>query len=185
MDKDYEQEANINNLLTLFSRGTDWYQEGLPDSIVTNTKERVFMQRLTPLTRKLMERWYAKQEAKRKALRERKRYTRRVGTVHPKKKEATRRRLLKSRWNDNPFGCVIHGYGAYSIDKALWERDIAPLWEEYNSEELKIKKYKRDACGVEWGTKAKPYTTYGFDVVHARLGVVYNGSSQELYDLSR
>lgn len=108
----------------------------------------------------------------------RKKYTRKKGTVHPKKKQATRRRRLESRWADDPFWCVVYGWGAHSFDRKLWDKHIAPLWKIYNPRDLSVKKYRG------YGTKAKPYTVYTINVVHSTLGVVYNGQDQELYDLS-
>lgn len=117
-------------------------------------------------------------ERKRKALRERKKYTRKRGTVHPKKKEASRRRLMDRRWATNPLGCLLHSYGKKDIDKDLWYEHIAPLWEKYNPRDLEIKKYRG------WGTKQRPLTVFGMDVVHKTEGVVYDGNALELYLLS-
>lgn len=149
------------------------------DELPSLDEERVELAVLSGLQLKLRERELAKLERKRKALRERKPYTRKRGTVHPNKKKATRRRLLAKRWATNPFGCVIRGYGAHSIDRAKWELYITPLWARYDSVLLSVVKY-----GRPFGTKIKPYTIYSLDIMHATEGVVYCGASQELYDLS-
>ena len=117
-------------------------------------------------------------ERKRRALRNRKPYTRKRGTVHPKKKAATRRRLMEKRWAQNPLGCLLHSYGRKDIDKGLWNEHIAPLWEKYDPRDLEIKKYRG------WGTKQRPLTVFGMDVVHRTLGTVYDGNALELFLLS-
>ena len=117
-------------------------------------------------------------ERKRKALRERKPYTRKRGHVHPKKKQASRRRLMERRWERNPLGCLLYSYGKKDIDKELWNEHIAPLWQEYDPRDLSIRKYRG------YGTKDRPLTVFSLDVVHKTEGIVYNGSSLELYLLS-
>ena len=134
--------------------------------------------KLSDETRRMEEARLAKMERKRRGLRCRKPYTRKPGTVHPKKKEATRRRQLRVDWANKPFSCVIMGYGAHAVDRQLWDKYIQPLWSKYDPQDLKVKKH-RDA-----GTKLKPYTVYTMDVVHSKLGVVYSGNSQLLFDLS-
>ena len=135
--------------------------------------------KLSRITRSILERRLKEKAKKIRSLRERKKYTRQRGHVHPKKKQATEKRRLDRKWADKPFSCFIHGWGAHQVDKALWDKYIAPLWDYYLPADLTIKRYKKP-----WGSKEKPYTIYGFDVVHSTLGVVYSGSSQELYDLS-
>jgi len=93
-------------------------------------------------------------------------------------KQATKRRKYKKLWATNPYSCVIRGYGAYELSKADWDKVIAPLWEQYDPENLKVKRYKG------YGFRDKPLTIYSIDIVHATRGVVYSGSSQQIYDLS-
>jgi hypothetical protein len=140
--------------------------------------------RLSDETRRMEEERLAALYRKKRALRSRKPYTRKRGRVHPKKKAATRRRRLEKNWRDNPFGCMINGYGAHSLDRALWDRHIAPLWQQYRPEDLKVRKAKRDVYGKEFGTKSNPYTIYSLMVVHRTKGVVFDGASLELYELS-
>lgn len=116
---------------------------------------------------------------KRKALRHRKPYTRKRGTVHPRKKEASKRRLMERRWRDNPLGCFLYGYGKKDIDKGLWYEHIAPLWEKYDSRDLTIVKHRG------YGTKDRPLTVFTIDVVHKTEGVVYDGNSLELFLLGK
>lgn len=115
---------------------------------------------------------------KRKSLRQRKKYTRKPGTVHPKKKEATKRRRYREKWARDPFSVMISGYGAKNLDRKKWDEYIAPLWEVYLPSDLSIKKYR----GV--GTRERPLDIYGFDVIHRTEGKVYSGEDQLLYDLS-
>src|SRR5690349_24313229 len=96
--------------LTIFERPEEWYLEGIPDTV----GEKVLIHKLSKPERRAAERAAAK-AWKRK---HRKKYTRKPGTVHPGKKKATRRRLMRTRWANNPFGCYIHGYGAHRVDKA-------------------------------------------------------------------
>lgn len=115
----------------------------------------------------------------------RKKYTRKPGTVHPKKKASTRRRRHERRWRENPMFCVCYGYGHHAIDKGLWNQYLQPYWEMYDPEQLKVKKYKRNLQGVLYGTKEAPYTVYSLTLIHKKLGVLYEGHDQLLYDLSR
>lgn len=140
--------------------------------------------RLSDETRRTEEERLAALYRKKRALRSRKPYTRKRGRVHPKKKAATRRRRLEKNWRDNPFGCLINGYGAHAIERALFDQHIAPLWTVYSPEELTIKKAKRDLKGRFYGTKENPYTIYSLTVVHKTEGVVFDGASLELYELS-
>lgn len=135
--------------------------------------------RLSDATRRAEEIRLMKLDRKKKALRERKRYTRKRGSVHPKKKEATRRRLQERQWATRPFACLLHGYGAKALDKSLWDLYIAPLWKQYAPAELEVVKYRG------FGTKAKPLTVYSLDIKHRTLGVLYSGRNQELYDISK
>lgn len=100
------------------------------------------------------------------------------GKRHHRSKEATRRRQRAHRWATRPFGCLLRGYGAKALDESLWNKHIAPLWEVYIPADLSVRWYSG------YGLKDKPYTVYSMDIIHSSLGVVYNGSSQELYDLS-
>lgn len=178
------REQPINADLTIMERNEDWYLEGLPSNVVNSVESDVFVRaKLTPLTRKVMERYYAKKAKKKASLRNRK-PTKAKGRYHHNTKKKTRRELIKRRWRDNPFGCVIYGYGAYSIDKALWERYIAPLWEQHEPSHLKVVRYRKTPGGLPLGSREQPYTVYDLKIIHAALGVLYDGQSQKLYDLS-
>lgn len=117
---------------------------------------------------------------KKRALRNRKRYTRKPGTVHPKKKEATERRRRARQWRDNPFVCVLHmnDFKCKRLDQDSWKRLVDPLWTRYDPKDLSIVFPRRS------GTRADPWTVYNMTVIHKDLGVVYDGRSQELFDLS-
>lgn len=121
----------------------------------------------------------AQKQRKRVSLRYRKPYTRKRGTVHPKRKEATLRRNKERLWREAPFWCVVYGYGAYDLDREKWDRYIAPFWEQYDPKDLEVKRY-----GRPYGTKANPYTVYTLDLVHKTAGILYCGNDQLLYDLS-
>lgn len=140
--------------------------------------------RLSDETRAMEEARLAKLHRKKQALRNRKPYTRKRGTVHPKKKAATRRRRLEKNWENNPFGVVIHGYGAHAIDRDLWDKHIQPLFTEYSPHQLTLKKLKRDLKGRYYGTKVNPFTVYSLQIEHKQLGTVFDGSSLELHHLS-
>lgn len=124
------------------------------------------------------ERELARKARKKKSLRNRKPYTRKPGTVHPKKKQATRSRQRRERWHSDPFWCVAYGRGYYALDRKLWDQHIAPLWEKYDSKDLKVERYRG------YGTKEKPHTVWTLRVVHASEGLVYDGSDVQLYLLS-
>lgn len=149
--------------------------------LVAEARGRV---KLSDETRAMEEVRLAKLYRKKRALRNRKKYTRKAGTVHPKKKAATRRRRLAKNWKENPFGVAIHGYGAHAIDRSLWDLHIQPLFTIYSAEELTLRKRKRDVHGREYGTKVNPYTVYSLLLEHKTVGTVFDGSALELYMLS-
>lgn len=162
--------------------------EGLPDSPRRLPKATTIAALVPPLLvdARLSEETYRKEqerldkrERKRKALRERKPYTRKRGTVHPNKKKATRRRLLKRQWAQRPMSCLMRSGGSWQLDKALWEKHIEPLWKAYLPSDLKVKRHRG------YGTRAKPLSIYTIDVVHKELGKLYDGNSQYIYDVSR
>lgn len=104
---------------------------------------------------------------------------RRRGARHHNSKKATRRRQLALNWKKNPFGCILHRspYACKRIDRGMWDRLIAPLWEKYLPENLTID-FPRTA-----GTRANPWTMYNM-VVRYNGQVVYRGEDQLLFDLS-
>lgn len=136
--------------------------------------------RLSEETRKLEIKRLAKMARKRNALRHRKRYTRRRGTVHPNRKLATLRRNRKKAWARNPLACVLamNDFKCKRIDQDSWARLVNPLWTRYDPKDLTVV-FPRKA-----GTRADPWTVYNMTITHAELGVVYNGEDQLLYDLS-
>lgn len=136
--------------------------------------------KLSEETRKLEVERLAKTARKRIALRKRKPYTRKRGTVHPKKKQATERRRRAKLWAVNPLVCILNRnrYKCKRIDQDSWSRLVLPLWTRYDPSDLSVE-FPRTA-----GTRADPWTVYNMNVIHKELGVVYNGQDQLLYDLS-
>lgn len=139
--------------------------------------------RLSPETRQREEERLAALHRKKRGLRCRKKYTRKRGHVHPKKKERTARIVHAKRWAEQPFGCIIHGYGSHNLDRKQWDLYVAPFWAKYLPSDLSIKKARRNASG-KLGTKGNPFTVYSLVLSHSTLGVLFDGASQELYDLS-
>ena len=136
--------------------------------------------RLSDETRKMEEEWYASVVRKTRGLRNRKRYTRKRGTVHPKKKEATRRRNRMKLWARQPLTCILYRdrRKCKSIDKRIWDEHIEPYWMKYDPEDLSI--------DFPWwaGTKAKPWSLWNMTLTHKKDGVLWNGPDMELYYLS-
>lgn len=147
----------------------------------------LYKARLSPATMKAEERRLARLERKRLSLRNRKKYTRKRGHVHPKKKEATRRRQLAKRWAESPFFCVVRNnpFAAKAFDKEMWDKHIQPLWEKYDPADLEVVHYRRDMMGRDVGTRANPRTTFTMDVRHKKTGqILYKGSDLLLYYMS-
>lgn len=136
--------------------------------------------RLSKETRKLEIQRLAKLAQKRNALRHRKRYTRRRGTVHPNRKLATLRRNRIRAWARNPLACVLamNDFKCKRIDQDSWARLVNPIWTRFDPKDLTVV-FPRKA-----GTRADPWTVYNMTITHKELGVVYNGPDQLLYDLS-
>lgn len=172
---------HLNNNLTIMDRDTDWYLEGLPTTIANIAESDVFVRaKLSNVTRQIMERHYSKQQAKKKP----RKPTKARGRYHHNRKKLTKKLLQKRRWKDNPFGCIIHGFGAYSIDKALFMEHIAPLWESNDPALLRVKKHRKSLDGELLGTSKNPYTVYSLIISHPTKGVLFDGQSQQIYDLS-
>ncbi len=136
--------------------------------------------KLSDETRRLEELRLAKLARKRRALRYRKRYTRRRGTVHPKRKAATIARNRRKLWANNPLVCVLNmnDYKCKRIDQDSWYRIVNPIWTRYDPKDLSV------VFPSKAGTRADPWTVYNMKILHKDLGVVYNGEDQLLYDLS-
>lgn len=167
-------EKSFNEKLTDFlGVSNDIQEDMLPDQIGPVVR----LAGLSGLELKLEERRLAKLERKRQSLRNRKPYTRKPGCVHPNKKKASRRRLMAARWAKNPWGCIIHGYGRYNIPKEEWDKKIGPLWDLYEPAKLVVKRMEG------YGTREKPHTVYTLRVLYDGLEV-YNGNSQQIFDLS-
>jgi hypothetical protein len=134
--------------------------------------------RLSPETFQREANRLAKLEKKRASLRKRKPYTRKRGTVHPNRKKATRRRLLERQWAEKPYSCLVRSGGSWQLDRKQWDLHVAPLWGTWLPKDLSVKRQKG------YGTRANPYTIYSIKVVHATHGVLFDGNSQLLFDLS-
>lgn len=151
--------------------------ERVPEEVQAPTSP--LMMKLTPLTARIMEKHYEKQAQKKRSLRERKRYTRKRGTVHHLKKKRTARLERERRWATDPYWCLSYGYGNWQMDRELFDRYILPLWSQHSPSDLKIKRH------WGFGTKEKPYTVFSFDIVHSTTGEkLYDGNSQYIYHLS-
>lgn len=135
--------------------------------------------KLSDETRALEEEWLAKTLHKAKALRNRKRYTRKRGTVHPKKKEATRRRTRMIRRAKEPFHCLLarDRRKCKRIDKELWFQLVQPLWSKYDPHYLTIDFPERA------GTRANPWTLWNMTIKY-KNEVVWKGEDEYLYYLS-
>lgn len=135
--------------------------------------------KLSKETRLMEEEWMFAMLRKKAGLRNRKRYTRKRGTVHPKKKEATRRRTRILNWSRTPLTCVLYRdrRKCKRIDQALWHKYITPLWDEYDPQGLSIDFPKRA------GTRADPWTVWNMTVRYNGQ-VVFSGEQQYLYELS-
>lgn len=136
--------------------------------------------KLSSQTRKMEIEALARAARKRRSLRYRKPYTRKRGTVHPKKKQATERRRRERQWREHPLLCVLHRnrYKCKRIDQDSWHRIVDPLWTRFDPKDLTVV-FPRRA-----GTRADPWTVYNMNIIHKELGVVYNGQDQLLFDLS-
>src|SRR5688572_17342892 len=64
--------------------------------------------KLSSQTRKMEIEALARAARKRRSLRYRKPYTRKRGTVHPKKKQATERRRRAKQWATSPLVCILN-----------------------------------------------------------------------------
>lgn len=198
-----DEKVRINDLLTIeemealdtrYGRSSEEGQyEGLRSSVrAVGGKEGVGLLALEQLgvvklsgaTRRAEEKRVERQEKKRKGLRQRKPYKRKRGCVHHNTKKATQTRKRGKLWAERPFSCYIAGYGAYSVDKQVWEQYIAPLWKHYLPKDLSLVRHRKHLNGKAYGSRDQPYDIYSLDIVHKKLGVVYAGQDRLLYDLS-
>lgn len=139
--------------------------------------EQMGLCRLSEETRAMEEERLAKLARKKKSLRQRKKYTRKRGTVHPKTKAMNLKNRRARRWARDPVSCLTNGYGYWTLDRKLWEEHVAPLWKIYNPAELSVKKTAK-------GTRLEPHTLFNIKIMHRKLGTIFDGSSLELYLLS-
>jgi len=146
--------------------------------------EQLGVVKLSGATRRAEEKRAERQEKKRKSLRERKPYKLKRGCVHPQKKKATQTRKRGKLWAERPFSCYIAGYGAYRVEREVWDRYITPLWDQYIPKDLSLVRHRRHLNGKQYGSREQPYDIYSLDIVHKKLGVVYAGQDRLLYDLS-
>lgn len=153
------------------------------DGVGLLAKEQLGLCILSGTTRVQELRRLKRLEQRRIGLRERKPYTRKVGTVHPKKKKATQTRKRAKLWAERPFSCYIAGYGCYNVDREQFEQYVMPLWNLYSPKDMTLKRVRVGPYGP-YGTRANPYDIYSFDIVHKKEGVVYAGQDRLLYDLS-
>lgn len=188
-----DNEHRINKSLTDLLRDAEDISLDMVDTEVPleaperRAEELLYSAKLSPATMKAEERRLARIERKRLSLRNRKKYTRKRGHVHPKKKEATRRRQLAKRWAESPFFCVVRNnpFAAKAFDKEMWDKHIQPLWEKYDPADLEVVHYRRDMKGEPVGTRANPRTVFTMDVRHKKTGqILYKGSDLLLYIMS-
>lgn len=136
--------------------------------------------RLSDRTRREEEERLAAYLRKVSGLRNRKKYTRKRGTVHPKKKQATERRNRERLWITQPLLCILYRdrRKCKSIDKGLWESEIMPLWKSYDPRDLSIDFPPRA------GTKKEPWTLWNMIITHESGKVVWDGRDAEIHFLS-
>ena len=182
---------NINNNLTLeedMLRGIPrtWEERvvGLPERPQERSAEEGLWVAVADMP-KAYRRYYERQEAKR--LRKKKRRERggpqpgaRKGRRHWRSKAKTLERRRQRRWARRPFDCILgmNKYRCKRLDRALWDRHVAPLWEQYSPEDLRVRFPHHS------GTKADPWTLFNMQVVHKEKGRVFNGPDLHLYILS-
>lgn len=182
-----EEQQELNTLLVSLGIRTEQVDVGPLNRSVTpvNGKSLLVLEmegrvKLSSETRKLEVEALARAARKRRALRNRKPYTRKRGTVHPKKKQATERRRRAKLWAVNPLVCILNRnrYKCKRIDQDSWNRLVIPLWTRFDPKDLSV------VFPPRVGTRADPWTVYNMNIIHKELGVVYNGQDQLLFDLS-
>lgn len=133
--------------------------------------------RLSDWTRRAEEERLAAYLRKVNGLRNRKRYTRKRGTVHPKKKEATARRNRERMWITQPLLCILYRdrRKCKRIDKDLWEQEIMKIWRSHDPRDLTIDFPPRA------GTKANPWTLWNMNITHTNGQVLWKGEDMEIW----
>lgn len=135
---------------------------------------------LSDSTRQAEEARLAKMEKKRKALRERKKYTRKQGTKHPKRLAKLKRLAYEKKWRKFPYACIRHSWGAWRMTEEEFLQKVAPLWSLYDAKDLTWK--RNTEYTHHKGNKDDPYGIYCFNIVHRKKGVVYDGQIQKKLD---
>lgn len=133
--------------------------------------------RLSEETRLIEEQRLAQRERHRQNVEKRRAKLKR-GRLHHNRKKATERRQKRERWETQPLKSLSYGFGVWGISQEEWDRTVGQLWLMYKPADLTVQR--------PWGqgTKEKPYTIYNLKVRHRRLGLVYDGRDQLIYDLS-
>lgn len=134
--------------------------------------------RLSEATKRREARRLASKERRRLALRLRKRTSAR-GIRHWKSKEKTARIRRESRWDRDPFSCILNmdTRKCKQLDKGLFMEYVYPLWQQYPSATLRVR-FPRGT-----GTKKAPWTLYNMQVYNG-TELVWDGGSFELFVLS-
>lgn len=133
--------------------------------------------KLSEETRALEEAMLQKRQRHRENVEARKKKLKR-GKFHHNSKKATARKAREQRWRDQPLKSLSYGFGVWDISQEEWDRTVGQLWLMYKPSDLTVQR--------PWGqgTKEQPYTIYTIKVRHRRLGLVYDGRDQLIYDLS-
>ena len=134
---------------------------------------------------KAYRRYYERLEAKERRKEERKKLWAKKpslrsgarGRRHWASKAKTKRRQEAKAWAEHPFSCLIarDKWKSKALDKELWDKWAAPLWERYKPEELEVR-WPHDA-----GTRAKPLSMFNIRIVHKTKGLLLDGTSLEIY----
>lgn len=133
--------------------------------------------RLSEATRLIEEQRLAQRERHRQNVEKRRAKLKR-GRLHHNSKKATERKAKARRWEEQPLKSLTYGFGVWDISQEEWDRTVGQLWLMYKPADLKVQR--------PWGqgTKEVPYTIYTIKVRHKKLGLVYDGRDQLIYDLS-
>ena len=102
------------------------------------------------------------------------------GRKHWKSKAKTERLRRELWWAKDPFSCLIgrNRYACKRLDRALWDKHAAPLWELYEPAKLAV------VFPSTAGTRTVPYSMYNIRIVHKEKGLLLDGTSLELYYMS-
>lgn len=86
------------------------------------------------------------------------------GKRHPQKKKKTLRKARLRRWEEQPWKCLVYGFGVWAVTEEEFNEHLAPFWERHVASRLHVQR--------KWGkgTQAQPYRIWDLKLWYKHTG---------------